>query len=315
MAHIFERKFKTLKELMKTSRTTRFAIALLAVLLPASVQRASAQALTIQSASTNANQTALTIAGSNYCASPTVTLNGISLLVTGATASQITATLPAMASGTYYLIVSCGTLAGKTVYFDVTLGVGNGGTSTRAAAGCWVNGQRYADCGNGTVTDSVTGLIWLKDAACTALGVTDFATANAEAAALHSGQCSLTDGSAAGDWRLPTRSEWLATLQGPQGLIAQYLNNCPAPQLKANDGVTCFSSSEQGSAAGQHAFLNVVAGGYWSSSTYELAPTYAYLANLGAATVGSVGNPGNIVFDYQINGLTLNVWPVRGGSK
>ena len=35
---------------------------------------------------------------------------------------------------------------------------------------CFDNFNRYVDCGNGTVTDTVTGLIWLQDAACTALG-------------------------------------------------------------------------------------------------------------------------------------------------
>jgi hypothetical protein len=56
--------------------------------------------------------------------------------------------------------------------------------------------HRYADCGNGTVTDSVTGLTWLKDAAC--LGSAHWAAANQAAAALASGQCGLTDRSSPG---------------------------------------------------------------------------------------------------------------------
>src|SRR5262245_50046924 len=31
-------------------------------------------------------------------------------------------------------------------------------------ARCWANRFRYVDCGNGTVTDQLTGLVWLKDA-------------------------------------------------------------------------------------------------------------------------------------------------------
>jgi hypothetical protein len=62
------------------------------------------------------------------------------------------------------------------------------------------------------VTDSVTGLIWLKNAGC--LGSADWATANQIAAALNDGDCGgvLTDGSSPGDWRLPTKDEWTATV-------------------------------------------------------------------------------------------------------
>ena len=158
-----------------------------------------------------------------------------------------------------------------------------------ASGGCWVNGQRYADCGNGTVTDSATGLIWLKDAACATLGTPDYAGANAAARGLHSGQCGLSDGSVAGQWRLPTGDEWLATLAGPQHLIAQYSSaTCSGPIFRANDGVTCYSAAAAGPAAGQHAFLNVVAGGYWSSSTYKLDLADLSVANL-SNIIGKVG--------------------------
>src|SRR5262245_54288763 len=71
---------------------------------------------------------------------------------------------------------------------------------------CYDNANRYVDCGNGTVTDTVTGLIWLKDADC--FGVKMYAEANQAAAQLADGQCRLTDGSQPGDWRLPTFGEW-----------------------------------------------------------------------------------------------------------
>ena len=38
--------------------------------------------------------------------------------------------------------------------------------TNRAAGTCLDNTKRYVDCGNGTVTDTVTGLIWLKRADC-----------------------------------------------------------------------------------------------------------------------------------------------------
>jgi len=295
---------------MTRSMQARLAAAYLIPLFLVSVQKANAQgAITIPSAAASADQTALSVSGTNFCAAPTVTLGGASLSVASATPALITANLPSLTPGTYYLVVSCGTLAARTAYFDVTIG---SAAPTTAAGGCRVDGQRYADCGNGTVTDSMTGLVWLKDAACAALGTAGFPAANAGAAALHNGECGLTDGSAAGDWRLPTRAEWLATLQGPQGLIATFAPTCPAPPLKANDGTSCYQAAPPGPAAHQHAFLNVVAGGYWSSSTYELDPTFAYLVDLSAT---NVANTNAIVPHFQVAVLTLNLWPVRGESK
>jgi len=60
-----------------------------------------------------------------------------------------------------------------------------------------------------TVTDTNTDLIWLENAACTEIpgtlnGEANFDDANAAAALLQDGLCGLTDGSAPGDWRLPS---------------------------------------------------------------------------------------------------------------
>jgi hypothetical protein len=292
---------------MFLSIQTRHAILFPAALLLAFVQSAHAQAISIQSASPNTAQTVLSISGSNFCVTPTVTLGSTGLLVLTAVPTLITASLPALPASTYYLIVSCGTLAGRTAYFDVTIGAPAAAGKT-AAGGCWVDGQRYADCGNGTVTDSVTGLIWLKDAACASLGVPGFAAANAAAAALHDGQCGLTDGSAAGQWRVPTRAEWQATLAGPLGLIATF-GACSNPPLYANDGVTCYNNSAQGPGFSQHAFIDVVSGGYWSSSVYELDPTYRYIVDLSGSSSG--GTPHFSIAQVS----ALNVWPVRNGSQ
>ncbi|MBS0373274.1 MAG: DUF1566 domain-containing protein [Proteobacteria bacterium] len=64
---------------------------------------------------------------------------------------------------------------------------------------------RFVDHGDGSVTDALTGLVWLKDAGC--LASADWATALAQAAALASGHCALTDGSQPGDWRVPNQWE------------------------------------------------------------------------------------------------------------
>ncbi|NJD38078.1 MAG: DUF1566 domain-containing protein [Geobacter sp.] len=59
------------------------------------------------------------------------------------------------------------------------------------------------DNGNGTVT--VNGQVWLKNADC--FGKVLYSAAQSAVAGLASGQCGLTDGSAAGQWRLPTIAE------------------------------------------------------------------------------------------------------------
>ena len=90
-----------------------------------------------------------------------------------------------------------------------------GAGATRADGPCVGNTNRYVDCGNGTVTDSVTGLIWLKQADC--LGYATWTLGNQAAAALKSGDCSglLSDGSSPGDWRLSTKDEWIARAGWP----------------------------------------------------------------------------------------------------
>jgi hypothetical protein len=60
-------------------------------------------------------------------------------------------------------------------------------------------------CGNGTITSAATGLIWLQQGNC--LPSATWADANRAAAGLKDGDCGLTDGSGAGDWRLPTADE------------------------------------------------------------------------------------------------------------
>lgn len=69
---------------------------------------------------------------------------------------------------------------------------------------------RFTDNGDGTVTDNLTGLIWLKNANCAGASK-NWDMAIDYAAALHdgctncfgtAGDCGLSDGSAEGDWRL-----------------------------------------------------------------------------------------------------------------
>lgn len=86
------------------------------------------------------------------------------------------------------------------------------------------NGGRtihFADCGNGTVTDIGTGMVWLKLATCGFDQTHDAAVRTA--ATLRDGQCGLSDNSLPGDWRLPTKAEM-------QGLFASIAKDCAYTQ-------------------------------------------------------------------------------------
>jgi Protein of unknown function (DUF1566) len=69
---------------------------------------------------------------------------------------------------------------------------------------------RFTDQSNGTVRDNLTGLIWLKLATC--FGDQSWQQALDAANALASGSCGLSDGSVAGDWRLPNIRELLSLI-------------------------------------------------------------------------------------------------------
>jgi hypothetical protein len=142
---------------------------------------------------------------------------------------------------------------------------------------------RFVDNANGTVTDNLTDLIWLQDANC----VTFFSSDNTEqnsrswntaltaTNSLANGYCGLSDGSNAGDWRLPDIKE------------LQSLIDCGrhSPALPSN-----------------HPFTGVQNSSYWSSTTIAYSTTSSWYMNIGAGGMGSAGK-----------GSTLRVWPVRGG--
>ncbi|WP_193771167.1 DUF1566 domain-containing protein [Candidatus Magnetaquicoccus inordinatus] len=66
-------------------------------------------------------------------------------------------------------------------------------------------GERYTNNNNGTITDHKSKLVALADGNC--LQKMTWDEAMAEVGRLASGKCGLTDGSAAGNWRLPTKRE------------------------------------------------------------------------------------------------------------
>lgn len=67
-------------------------------------------------------------------------------------------------------------------------------------------GRWFKDNGNGTVTDTRTGLVWLKNANPCPEGA-NWTDAMDFCLNLANGTAGLSDWSAAGDWRLPTKEE------------------------------------------------------------------------------------------------------------
>lgn len=80
----------------------------------------------------------------------------------------------------------------------------------------WDAATRFTDNGDGTVTDNLTGLIWLQDATCMGGIHGGYAVTWEEAltdtAGLEDPVCDLRDGSVAGDWRLPNVREMLSLI-------------------------------------------------------------------------------------------------------
>ncbi|HUA15242.1 MAG TPA: DUF1566 domain-containing protein [Verrucomicrobiae bacterium] len=144
----------------------------------------------------------------------------------------------------------------------------------------WSAATRFTDNQDGTVTDSLTGLVWFKDAGC--LGTASWANALAAVNALAGGQCQLTDGSAAGSWRLPNLNEL-------ESLIDVSAAN---PALPAGSP-----------------FVNVSGAIYWTSTGY-------YGGDTGSSAAWTIRlSDGRYMNDTSANVKATSsnqVWAVRG---
>jgi hypothetical protein len=142
---------------------------------------------------------------------------------------------------------------------------------------------RFCDLADGTVLDTSTGLIWLKNAGCFLPRTWD--TAQEQTASLADGQCGLTDGSSPGSWRLPTRAEMLALLD------ARFTE----PRLSNTFGNAQWSEGD--------AFLGVRSRVHWTSEE-----SGECISNLPGAWLVNVGS-GESRCLAQI--LFAFFWPVR----
>ena len=146
-----------------------------------------------------------------------------------------------------------------------------------------LNGTRWCDNGDGTVTDLSTCLVWLQNASCNdnlaginkSGGVLTWTNAVIWSSVVASGTCGLSDGSRDDDWWLPTKSQLYVLTHGDQ----QVRSGTP------------------------RAFTGVQATGYWSSSSYAGNAASAFYVSLFDGSA-----------DYHGKFNTHYVWPVRGGE-
>ena len=132
---------------------------------------------------------------------------------------------------------------------------------------------RFTDNLDGTVTDNLTGLVWLQDSIC--FGRRNWTNALSDANGLADGSCGLSDGSIAGHWRLPNLKELQSLLD--------YGNF--APSLPTG-----------------HPFSGSHSRSYWSSTSRANNRSHAWHVSGLYGVVGS-----------DPKTFTIFAWPVRSG--
>lgn len=167
----------------------------------------------------------------------------------------------------------------------------------KQAGAAWPS-PRFTDNKNGTVTDNLTGLIWLKDANCTETsggivrnsGLLNWQSALTWSNKLANGKCGLSDNSVAGDWRLPNVNEMRS--------LVDYSRHDPA--LPSG-----------------HPFSNVQSVWYWSSTTNPVFTAGAYNVGISRGSIHMGRKQDSVPGTSRVGnkaGSVLGVWPVRNGK-
>jgi hypothetical protein len=210
-------------------------------------------------------------------------------LDTGADAAPSAWSEPSVAPGvgTGHTLSETYSLIGKRAFVPdtgqaISYTVGDDGHYSATVGVDWPI-PRFITGTTGVVTDTLTGLIWLENANC--FGERYWTTAIVSATALNSGECGLSDGSGAGDWRLPNVRELYS-------LVHAGVHNPAVP-----------NTAGTGRWAEGDPFTGVQSSYYWSSTTYANHAGYAWGVSMGFGFVGR---------DFKT--ATFYVWPVRGGQ-
>jgi hypothetical protein len=172
-------------------------------------------------------------------------------------------------------------VTGQTTCYDATNAAiacaGTGQDGDKLTGTAWPN-PRFMDNNNGTVTDNLTGLVWLKNAACTgtvggiAGGPMPWANAIIYSNSLATGKCGLTDGSSAGQWRLPNREELKSLVNMAYANPAAWLNSQGFTSVQTNGFSGYYwSSSTVAYDTGRAWYVGMANGGYvtdWAKTDY-----------------------------------------------
>jgi Protein of unknown function (DUF1566) len=147
-------------------------------------------------------------------------------------------------------------------------------------------GTRFTDNQNGTITDHLTGLIWLKNAGC--FSASNWSTALNAANQLANGACGLTDGSSAGQWRMPNANELESLVNVSQA----------NPSVSAGSG-----------------FINIRLGNaYWSSTTYTAGPGNAMAIRFSDGRWINGIDTGDGTFNNAKTTSANSLWAVKSGG-
>ena len=145
-------------------------------------------------------------------------------------------------------------------------------------------GTRFTDNLDGTVSDHLTGLVWLKNAGC--FNPADWSTALSAANQLAGGACGLTDGSTAGQWRMPNANELESLVDTSQD----------------NPAVTAGAP-----------FTNItITSAYWSSTTYMALPSNAFAIRFSDGRW--INGTEAVDFDNAKTTAANSLWAVKSGG-
>jgi hypothetical protein len=169
---------------------------------------------------------------------------------------------------------------------EISDAIGDDGDLKKGVA--WPS-PRFSDNSDGTVTDNLTGLMWLKDANCIKTKYSSFDNDGTSGDGMVTWQHALNFlkgisngtysncGAGLSDWRLPNRKELRSMID--------YSNYNPALPTG-------------------HPFTNVRSSDYWSSTNYSSNTNFTWIVGMWSGC-GDFNNK----YDY------LYIWPVRGGQS